>query len=290
MPLSLASDLRSALPLASKEWRDTVLKSHYHLLLSRSNSNWPGDITLHKEARELSINGICQLPLNNTDISHSKLNKFVLADRLSCLTSMETESMNSASFTLSPETIQLTIDLIKSFGILELVKAYFSSDKIHYQICGLDAFSCQPSIDLSLVDSSGFWHRDSTGSQIKVFIGIDTYGDGIQTDYVLGSHLTQPITEQWEMIRAQKISNPGQLIQFTDHFSSIHSSSIHRFNLKANEFCIFDTNGIHRGIYLKESPPNHLNRRIIVSACFCSIDNHMLFNYLNGQKDSFPLI
>lgn len=88
---------------------------------------------------------------------------------------------NAFSFPLSTEGHDSLVASIKASGLLgEVIKALGSDDIIFHSPCGLYARAIEPSneIKMSKIDGSGFWHRDSIGNAIKIFVCLDTTGTG----------------------------------------------------------------------------------------------------------------
>ncbi len=289
MSVSIPTDLKKELSLGSPSWRKKVKKEHYRIISeSFRNFNWSNKLS--STASSLLQDGIASFDFDlSSNPSYDELTKLVLLDRLREFNDMDSQKVNSVAFRLLPDTSNLILSILSEIGIVDLVKCYFNSSELNYDICGLDAVQSKSIANLSTIDGSGFWHRDSTGIQIKVFICILRIGNGVQLQYLKSSHHNQPITEQWEMIRAYKNDNPDSTLNFTNYMTQENSSSLESVDLLPGQLCIFDTNGIHRGNYLGNKTDS-LNRRIVISTTFCSQPNHSFFNELNGINSVFSTI
>jgi hypothetical protein len=283
-------NLTQPLPLATFEWRTQILRNHYQIIKSRKltgNGRLPGTLSL----LELDTLGITFSPhYINTLPCLESITSSVLADRITFNTDIETSNINQGHFNLTISTEKLVLEYLEASLILNAIRTYLHSNALHFEIRGLDAFVLPGDVVSSRIDGSGFWHRDSTGTQVKVFIGIYRCGSGVTTQYITRSHTRQPICEQWEMIRTLRDKNLSYLNQFNDYLSDANSNDVISRSLGYGDIMIFDTNGTHRGVYfLPGSRDDFQDRRIVICATFCNPTNHELFCKLNGQSKLWPL-
>ncbi len=133
------------------------------------------------------------------------------------------------------------------------------------------------------VQTSGFWHRDAMGTRLKVFICLDNV-EGTTGTSVVGHPYLDPVTHQWEMVRASNASYSDPVMQ---HLSSdIESFNPNTVIQKAGTILVLDTNTIHRGEYQSicdsTSQPTHRSRALIVLSLIAH-DAYKLYSIINKK-------
>ena len=285
-------DLREILPLANKEWRKQVTKDHFERIIKRSRT-----IKNHKsfivERNKLDRDGTCILEGLNESVNKELGNSIqtILERRMKCSTDMELYGMNSANMDIEQNEKNEIINFLQKRGIIHLVKDYMGEERLFCEVNILDAITCLKSEPVDRIDGSGYWHRDSLGSSIKIFIGIFKSGRGITFEYIKGSHLIQPICEKWEMMRAHKKTNTEQLDAFTKYIEEVNKTKISKESIDKGDVLIFDPNGVHRGVYNELEEANLLaDRRIVICTTLSGIKTKMLFNKLNGKETKLEMV
>ena len=95
--------------------------------------------------------------------------------------------------------------------------------------------------------TSFFWHRDSIGRRLKIWLPLRVPAAGPDTWVIKGTHFVDPMPRQWEMYRADNAFRVTRGHSFIDLLSNLKQAScLHPSMEKA---IILDTNALHRGDY-----------------------------------------
>jgi hypothetical protein len=143
-------------------------------------------------------------------------------------------------------------------GLHSIFSEYYQGDWSLEVIRIFVAISAQ---DLSLypLPSSYYWHRDSDGHSIKIWLPIASDGaDPPYTSFINGSHVQPPIPQNWEMYRANPDINMKQkltsIIDDRLSHSKDYVTNRHYINSPSDPgLFVFNTNLIHKGNYLGQS-------------------------------------
>ncbi len=94
---------------------------------------------------------------------------------------------------------------------------------------------------------SDFWHRDSVGHRLKLFIPILLKGNPPNTEFFRGSHVLTCRPFKWELERIGKTNPNTHLHQETIHnyYQNIYGCS-QIFSWEYNKVLLLDTNTVHR--------------------------------------------
>ena len=195
----------------------------------------------------------------------------------------ESKQKNAYNFALSKETIKLLKSNIKLAGIGPIVReALGQSELVWHTPCGMYAKSVEDpfAYDFKQIDGSGFWHRDSVGQVVKIFICVDSLQNGgVQTEFINGTHCMDPFVREWEMARATL--EPDALLRFTQYVSGKYAARILSIDLKAGQCYAFNTNAVHRGVYINKQ----IGTRITAQMSITTKNNAFLFDRFHGTTD-----
>ena len=112
-------------------------------------------------------------------------------------------SFPSESNSINIELNQLELEL--AWSMLESIPHLFSTVQRHlggdFVVQEAYHFVASTYNQDSRVNTSGFWHRDSVGRRIKIFVCLETSGNSPVTA-VLPCTYVDPVPRDWEMIRA----------------------------------------------------------------------------------------
>lgn len=157
--------------------------------------------------------------------------------------------VNSMNVELSKEELVLAWSLLESIpNLFDTVKRHLGGEFVVQEAYHFVASNYSKK---SKVSTSGFWHRDSVGRGIKIFICLNTTGHSPLTAVLPCTYL-DPIPREWEMIRAA-ISSTADSNVTTEPMNKLNSE-FNKFNqvkqsYSQGDIVLLDTNAIHRGIY-----------------------------------------
>ncbi|MDC1369829.1 hypothetical protein N8301_04415 [Cyclobacteriaceae bacterium] len=109
------------------------------------------------------------------------------------------------------------------------------------------------------------WHHDSVGHRIKIFVCLTDQDDTTHTQIIPNSNLIRYNDYQNTRLDSEKISKNHDIIKLIG---------------KKNDLIIFDTNGMHTGVY-SEKP------RDLVQYEFSDIRKSMLRGHVGPRRSSF---
>ncbi|MAU77314.1 MAG: hypothetical protein CL831_10730 [Crocinitomicaceae bacterium] len=156
---------------------------------------------------------------------------------------------NSINVELSKEELVLAWNLLESIpNLFDTVKRHLGGEFLVMEAYHFVASNYNKQ---SKVSTSGFWHRDSIGRRIKIFICLQTTGHSPVTAVLPCTYL-DPIPRGWEMLRAA-ISSTANSNVTTEPMNNLNST-FEKFNqvdqsYTQGDIVLLDTNAIHRGIY-----------------------------------------
>lgn len=242
------------LKIGNSMWRKAVLKEHLRII---NLGNSP--------QTSLGVTGISSVKTLNIGREQLEELQFLVSKDLSCYLELSKNAplKNAFTFKLSTPCLNALISSIKSTHIArEVVAALGNYDVVFHSPCGLYAKTINE-VRLDEIDGSGFWHRDSIGSAIKIFICLENTEDGVTTELIRESHFMDPFVREWEMGRA--CSSPHELNMLEQAISSAYTAKIIRTSLKAGQYFAFNTNAVHRGCYIQNSPGSRLTAQITLT-------------------------
>ena len=155
-------------------------------------------------------------------------------------------------FNFNNEKSIFTKNLLKVFKFVEdnfyeIIKNYIGGEVV---LSGYDISI----IKKGTVSVSGSWHTDDLGKKINLFLCVEGNGT-MPTAFIPGSH--------------KKKYNPNLLINFrhfnVKNFKKNQNEILLKY--KKNDCAMFDSNGLHRGIYEKETTKD----RIVLQMQFLDI-------------------
>jgi len=224
---------------------------------------------------QILTDGYTSLSIDNT------IREYFDAD-IDRILSCKTETRAAYHIPLSNAKLRFALDWIKSCELVNsLIFSCYNHTSIVLESCQL--FIAKKEFvqrTAQNVPSSYFWHRDSVGHSIKVWIPLYTGIDSPFTQYIMGSHILDPYPREWEMIRAL----PNRLDACRVVSAILESSCKNQvttnqqiINSVSNCY-IFDTNGVHRGIYDSEfvTTPD-ISTRIVLQYQFTGLDAQSLY-------------
>jgi len=162
------------------------------------------------------------------------------------------------SFEISQEEAQGCIAWFDKYG-LEIKNVLDGFYGVPWRLITVRLFAAMsaPSLELDKLPSSHYWHRDSVGHSIKLWVPILLQGSGVpHTSLIKGTHTTPPIPQMWEMYRAEK--DVKRMTMLTSRINSKLCESVNVFTNRElvlapgygkSPVFLFDTNTIHRGNY-----------------------------------------
>ncbi len=262
------------LKIGNPQWRKAVLREHLRIIAS-------GD----KSGSSLNTLGHSQIINVNPAQGNLEEARLLACDDLARYLdqSDSNEPKNAFSFPLSAESYNSLVSIIKASGLAKDVADALGGDNvIFHSPCGLYAKTIKPGSDnrLTKIDGSGFWHRDSIGSAIKIFVCLDVTGDGVNTELIQSTHTMDPFVRDWEMTRAS-----GRL-DFIDKFETIvsktYESRITYLSLRPGQCFAFNTNAVHRGVYLS----NTAGARLTFQVTATTTANAKLFDFFHNTNAS----
>ena len=262
------------LRIGNAGWRKAVLKEHSRILSHSS----PGSTSLNISG----LSTIIDVAAKSKEFS--TLQHLASKDFAEHLKINENSNLkNSFCFKLSPESLSLMTSSIKATGIArDAASALGGRDIVFHSPCGLFAKTVEinENHDIAKVDGSGFWHRDSIGCAIKIFVCLDARGRGVRTELIQGSQIMDPFVREWEMARV----NPSgkDLCQFEQSVFMSNASKIASVSLSAGQCFAFNTNAVHRGAYILNPPGSRLTVQITMT----TRTNAKLFDLIHQTKYS----
>lgn len=270
---------RSVIDIVSKDWRDAVNKIHYRSILRASKLLSNPEMTYFSdEALQLLTYGFCQIkPCNNLA---STLKNIKHSNNYNPLDLFQSEHLELNMLKDVPTIAQL-INILEANNIFAIAKAYFGSDDIILSDFYLMAVARYNKRKHQL-DGAAFWHRDSMGRSLKVFIPLNHEGNGIDTYLEAYSNVLSPIPQQWEMIRADKQIPLKEKIQLTNSISENIRDHLHIIKSMDKRILIFDTNTFHRGAYM-EKEGNSDDKRFHLQCTISYKPTLNLYSMLQGH-------
>ena len=170
---------------------------------------------------------------------------------------------NSINIELSSQEVQLAWSLLTSIpNLVNTVRRHLGGDFVVQEAYHFVASNYNKS---SLVNTSGFWHRDSVGRRIKVFICLNTVGSPPITSVLPCTYL-DPIPRQWEMIRVAIPSKSSSDIMTEDMKNlNIQLDRLQPLNhsYRSGDVVLLDTNAIHRGVYASQADQEDTYRHLL---------------------------
>lgn len=141
----------------------------------------------------------------------------------------------------------LTIKAINSIineDMARAISVYFGD--LTPAIMEAHAFSVRRRTEEERTNISGYWHRDSLGSRLKLFWCVHE-AENAPSTHIIPSCLLDPAPREWEMIRTEAKS-------LEDHRNKFLEQEFSRFNplvisQQKGSLLVFDTNCVHRGDY-----------------------------------------
>jgi len=254
------------LRVGSSQWRKLVFNEHLRILNNTARVN--------SSLSNLGYSAMADIDKSQESFAKTRLLAHdELVRHLS--SSGSNDLKNAFSFPLSSESYESLVATIKASGLVEnVIQALGSDDIIFHSPCGLYARTINPNneIKMSKIDGSGFWHRDSIGNAIKIFVCLDVTGNGVNTEFITGTHAMDPFVRNWEMIRSH--GRLDLINEFDDSVQKNYKPSISSISLRPGECFAFNTNAVHRGIYLTDQDGARLTYQITVT----TITNAKLFD------------
>ena len=246
----------NSLPLkvGNSTWRKAVLEEHLRIICFGNSAQ-----------TTLGLTGITSVKTLNIGQEELEQLQLLVSKDLSFFLELNENKpiKNSFSFKLSTPCQNALISTIKSTHIArDAVAALGSEDVVFHSPCGLYAKTINE-VKPDKVDGSGFWHRDSIGSAIKIFICLEITDNGVTTELIRESHFMDPFVREWEMGRAY--SSPDKLNILEQAISNAYTSKINRISLKAGQYFAFNVNAVHRGCYIQSSPGSRLTAQITLT-------------------------
>jgi hypothetical protein len=262
------------LRIGSSQWRRSVFIEHLRITSATER--------IGSSLGKLGHTGVVDIDMCQENFAKTRL---LACDELArhLTHSASNDLKNAFSFQLSTEGYDSLVAAIKASGLLgEVVQALGSEDIIFHSPCGLYARTVDPShlTKMSEIDGSGFWHRDSIGNAIKIFVCLDCTGNGINTELITGTHAMDPFVRNWEMIRSH--DRLDLINTFDDTVYMDYQSNISSISLKPGQCFAFNTNAAHRGIYLTDQDGSRLTYQITVT----TVANAKLFDLFH-QTNNF---
>lgn len=165
----------------------------------------------------------------------------------------------ASSFNLSTKEICYSLNWFncQCNTFKQVMRAFYQGEWYIQTIRIFTAIST-PTIDDFKKPSSYYWHRDSVGHAIKLWIPIKIRGNSPPyTSFIDGSNIIPPIPQEWEMLRAHQDNETMKKgTQLVNNYleASKYKFSNKNFLLrrKPDQAFYFDTNTIHKGVYLSE--------------------------------------
>lgn len=159
---------------------------------------------------------------------------------------------NSINVELNQSELELAWGLLESIpNLFQTIQRHLGGDFVVQEAYHFVASNYNKD---SKVNTSGFWHRDSVGRRIKIFVCLETTGHSPLTAVLPCTYL-DPVPREWEMIRAGISSKEN---------SNVTSQAMNQLNTrfesykqvkqayKTGDIILLDTNAIHRGVYAEE--------------------------------------
>jgi len=254
------------LKIGSSQWRKLVLEEHLRIT-SRA-------VRVNSSLSNLGHSAIADIDTCHENFAEAKL---LACDELARhLSNSESEDLKNAfSFPLAIKSYNSLVATIKASGLVgDVIQALGTDDIIFHSPCGLYARTIDPSNEIkkSKIDGSGFWHRDSIGNAIKIFVCLDVTGNGVKTELITGSQTMDPFVRNWEMLRSHDCLDV--INKFDDRIYSHYKPKITSISLKPGQCVAFNTNAVHRGIYLTHENGARLTYQITAT----TVTNAKLFD------------
>lgn len=254
------------LRIGDSQWRKSVFGEHLRITSSTDRIN--------SSLSNLGHSAIANINTSQESFAETRL---LACDELArhLSHSGSNDLKNAFSFPLSTESYDSLVATIKASGLVgDVIQALETDDIIFHSPCGLYARTIDPSneIKMSKIDGSGFWHRDSIGIAIKIFVCLDVTGNGINTELITGTHTMDPFVRNWEMIRSH--DRLDLINKFDDSVYKDYKPNISSISLRPGQCFAFNTNAVHRGIYLTDQDGARLTYQITVT----TVTNAKLFD------------
>ena len=173
------------------------------------------------------------------------------------------EETNTVNVELSEEELSIAWKLLQSIpNLFNAIRRHLGGDFVVQEAYH---FIAKEYNKKSMVNTSGFWHRDSVGRRIKVFICLETSGYSPITQVLPCTYL-DPIPRMWEMVRAEISSKSNNNVR-NENMERLKSElqQFRRIEQQYNEgdIVLLDTNAIHRGIYRNEGDDENSYRHLL---------------------------
>jgi len=170
---------------------------------------------------------------------------------------------HGAYWPVQPDLIEEVLESIGSHRMIGklielLLSKHFRLDNIHFSLTKNFASH-----------KSTHWHRDSVGNRIKIFVCIGANGRVPATGYIPGSHKSNPISNNLDMIRACMAHRSNWYIQDEIEYCLANSAQFGNssiFMQQEGDILLVDTNGYHKS-YMpaleKRSGDSHGSRALL---------------------------
>ncbi len=244
----LPDELQTAeILIASPQWRNAIVRTHYSSIIESYRKHLGEAQGFNLAIGQLMRDGVHEFNLIDNTMYWLRKRWSQLKSRFDFR-----ETGNHINLIRVDDYLLAThfINAIERLGIITNASLYFGSDNIILSDIYLMHASRFNNVCTCSMDIAGYWHRDSMGRSLKVFVPLEVELGGIQTQIIRHSNVISPLPQLWEMLRASSTTSQDDMIRLTDLISSHCSTRIFTSCSNIDTCLVFDTNSFHRGRYM----------------------------------------